>query len=144
MKAPKKGSHGAWLSSRTSEQKAVDPVLTIHTTLSSMLSEMQSLNAPADKVEANWMARGHVQSLEMMGQTMVLLVHPLKPSPHGTYRYWTKHPRLQLQLFSASLCGFVVDIFSMAPEGPPFRLLKDGGEILTIHVDQHSDQSLRS
>ncbi len=143
MKATKKGLHGGWSSSQRLVQENANDVLAVHLNLSPMLAGLQTLNAPADKVQANWMARGHIQSFEVTAQTMVLFVHPLKPISQGIHRYWTMNPRLQLQLFSAYLCDFVVDIFSMAPEGPPFRALKDGGEILTMNIEQHEFQILQ-
>ncbi len=135
-KATKKGPHVGGISSQALKRQDGHHVLAIHSNVSSLLSDMEILNAPADQVEANWMARGYVQSLEITGRMMVLFVHSLKPMTQKTFRYWTKNPNLQLQLFTAYLCGFVVDIFSMAPEGPTLLSLKDGGEILTIQVDQ--------
>ena len=132
---PRRAAASLEKKSQRNDAKAIEIV---HTHLSVLLSDLQSLNPPADKVQANWMARGHVQSLEIVEQKMVVHVRPSKSIPEGIYKFWTMNPGLKLQLFSAHLCEFVVDIFSVAPEEPSYRSPKDGGEILTLSVDQEN------
>ena len=134
-KKPRRAADSPEQKSRQNDAKAMGIV---HTHLSLLLSDLQSLNPPADKVQANWMVRGHVQSLKIVAQKMVVHVRPSKSIPEGIYKFWTVNPGLKLQLFSAHLCNFVVDIFSIAPEKPSYRSPKDGGEILTLTVDQEN------
>ncbi len=145
MKATKKTHLAAHTSSQKSQQDAAKHRLAIHSNLSPLLTELQRFNAPADQVLANWMARGHIQRLEVIPPKMTLHVRPLKPIPEGLYQYWTTIPLLQIQLFSAYLCDCVVDIFSITPESLPCGSIRDGGEILTINVnqDRQSSKSLK-
>ncbi len=124
--------------------EGVELHVTARSILVPLVCSAQGHNAPADRVPANWMERGYVQKLEVIEQTMMLQVHPIKNTPERMYQYWTTNPLLQIQLFAAYLCDFVVDLFSVAPEGPSDGSFKNGGEILTMSVDLGTDQSCSS
>ncbi len=147
MRSWKRVHRAASSSDSDQEQESAKQLIAVHSHLLPLFVNLQGLNAPADQVRANWMARGQIQGLEVVAQKMVLRLRPLKAISEGLYQYWTTNPLLQIQLFSAYLCEYVVDIFSIAPEGPPGPSPKDGGEILTIQVDpdkDHTQQGLSS
>ena len=82
------------------------------------------------------MARGKVEEFTMTRQKMSIHFRSLKPRLEDRYQYWTSNPLLQVQLYSAYMCDCIVDIFSLAPDETSIQSPKDGGEILTINVDQ--------
>ncbi len=140
---PQKQVHDtANLSDTEREQERAKQFVAIHAHLHPLLTNLQGLNASADQVRANWMARGWVQDLEVIPPKMVLRFRPSKPISEGLYQYWTSNPVLQSQLFAAYLCDCAVDIFSKTPEGVLSTTAKDGGEILTIQVEQRNSPPL--
>ncbi len=136
MRSRKRVDHVVYLSDSELEQKRAKQLVAIHANLAPLLVKLEGLNAAADQVPANWLARGRVEELEVGSQKMVLRLRPEKPIPEGLYQYWTTNPVLQIQLVAAYLCDCAVDIFSITSVEPFSRTPKDGGEILTIQVDQ--------
>ena len=141
MRSAKK-SHTHISSPTPKEQQEVDKHLVkVHSNLSPLLRYLQDFNAPADQVQANWMARGLVQGFKVIPPKMVVDIIPSKSIPEGLYQYWTNNPLLQIQLLSAYMCQYMVDIFSVIPKGASNHSSKNGGEILTIHVDQETQDT---
>ncbi len=136
MKTRKKSHFSTNIPKQEYQNNATKHRLTVHSKLSPLLSELQGLNLPADQVQANWMASGKILGFRVTPPKMVLQVQPSKPIPEDIYEYWTSNPLLQIQLFSAYMCHSIVDIFSIAPDEPTIHPPKNGGEILTINVEQ--------